>query len=82
MYLNPNLETMKKVLQRAITMRGMTEEEARRTFLAGTPAENRAQLKAYIDIGVTHFIINLRRPGLYDREAVRVFAKEIMPALH
>ena len=64
-----------------MTIRGLTEEEARQTIIAGTPAEIRAQLQTYIDIGVTHFIINLRRPGLYDREAVRVFAKEIMPAL-
>ena len=81
MYLNPSPEAMQKVLQRAMTMRSMTEAEARRTILAGTPAEIRTQLQAYIDIGVTHFIINLRRPGLYDREAVRVFAKEVMPAL-
>ena len=66
MYLNPDPEAMKKVLQRAVKMRGMTEEEAQQTFLAGTPDEIRTQLQAYIDIGVTHFIINLRRPGLYD----------------
>ena len=81
MYLNPSPEALQRVLQRAMTMRGLTESEARRTILAGTPAEIRTQLQAYIDIGVTHFIINLRRPGLYDREAVRVFATEVMPAL-
>ena len=58
---------------------GMTEDEARQTVLAGSTDDIRRQLQAYIDIGVTHFIINLRRPGLYDREAVRVFAKEVMP---
>ena len=81
MYLNPSPEALQQVLQRAMTIRGLTEEEARQTIIAGTPAEIRAQLQTYIDIGVTHFIINLRRPGLYDREAVRVFATEIMPAL-
>ena len=81
MYLNPSPEALQQVLQRAMTIRGLTEAEARQTILAGTPAEIRTRLQTYIDIGVTHFIINLRRPGLYDREAVRVFAKEIMPAL-
>ena len=49
-------------------------------MLVGDPAAIRQQLQAYIDVGVTHFIINLRRPGLYDREGVRLFAKEVMPA--
>ena len=80
MYLNPTPEALQKVLQRAMKMRGMTEDEARQTVLAGTTDDIRQQLQAYIDIGVTHFIINLRRPGLYDREAVRVFAQEVMPA--
>jgi alkanesulfonate monooxygenase SsuD/methylene tetrahydromethanopterin reductase-like flavin-dependent oxidoreductase (luciferase family) len=48
--------------------------------LIGDPAAIRQQVQAYIDVGVTHFIINLRRPGLYDREGVRLFAKEVMPA--
>jgi len=55
-------------------------EQARKTILVGDPAAIRQQLQAYIDVGVTHFIINLRRPGLYDREGVRMFAKEVMPA--
>ncbi len=80
MYLNPTPEALQKVLLRVMKMRGMTADEARQTVLAGTTDEIRLQLQAYIDIGVTHFIINLRRPGLYDREAVRVFAKEILPA--
>ncbi len=33
----------------------------------------------YVDAGVTHFILVLRRPGFYDREVIRLFAKEIMP---
>ncbi len=81
LYLNPSPAALQRVLQQAMTMRNLTEAEARRTILAGTPDAIRTQLQSYIDIGVTHFIINLRRPGLYDREAVRVFAKEVMPAL-
>ncbi len=81
MYLNPTPEALHEVLQRVMKMRDMSEDEARQTVLAGNTDEIRQQLQAYIDIGVTHFIINLRRPGLYDREAVRIFAKEVMPTL-
>lgn len=80
LYLNPDPEALRGVMQRLMDLRGLTEAQARRTVLAGSPSDIRAQLQAYIDVGVTHFIINLRRPGLYDREAVRVFASEIMPA--
>ena len=79
LYLNPDPEVLHGVVQRLMDLRDLTEEQARRTVLAGSPSDIRAQLQAYIDVGVTHFIINLRRPGLYDREAVRVFASEIMP---
>ena len=47
-------------------------------ILAGPLAEIRQQMQAYSDSGVTHFIVNLRRPGLYDRDAVRIFATEVI----
>jgi F420-dependent oxidoreductase-like protein len=67
-------------LETLATLRKVTVEEVRKSVLAGDPAAIRQQLQAYIDVGVTHFIINLRRPVLYDREGVRMFAKEVMPA--
>ena len=48
-------------------------------ILAGDIASVKRQVQAYVDIGVTHLIIALRRPGFYDREGLRLFAKEIMP---
>ena len=68
-----------ELLQRVAQVRGVSVEQARKTILVGDPAAIRQQLQGYIDVGVTHFIINLRRPGLYDREGVRLFAKEVMP---
>jgi alkanesulfonate monooxygenase SsuD/methylene tetrahydromethanopterin reductase-like flavin-dependent oxidoreductase (luciferase family) len=68
-------------MERIASRRGISVEQARRSVLIGDPAAIRQQIQAYLDVGVTHFIINLRRPGLYDREGVRIFAKEVMPAL-
>jgi F420-dependent oxidoreductase-like protein len=68
------------LLDRIMQQNKVTLEEARKTILIGDAAAIRQQLQAYIDAGVTHFIIVLRRPGLYDREGVRTFAKEVMPA--
>jgi F420-dependent oxidoreductase-like protein len=69
-----------ELLQRVAQVRGISIEQARKSILVGDPAAIRQQIQGYIDVGVTHFIINLRRPGLYDREGVRLFAKEVMPA--
>lgn len=68
------------LLERIMQQYKVSIEQARKTILIGDPAAIRQQLQAYIDAGVTHFIIALRRPGLYDREGVRMFAKEVMPA--
>lgn len=81
LYIDPDPQTLKQILDRTMQIRNISEDEARQTILAGSPSEIRTQLQAYIDIGVTHFIFNLRRPGLYDRDAIRVFAREIMPTL-
>jgi F420-dependent oxidoreductase-like protein len=67
-------------LERVAKQRGLSVEQARKSLLVGDPAAIRRQLQTYIDVGVTHFIIALRRPGLYDREGVRLLAKEVMPA--
>jgi alkanesulfonate monooxygenase SsuD/methylene tetrahydromethanopterin reductase-like flavin-dependent oxidoreductase (luciferase family) len=68
------------LLERVAELRKVSVDEVRKSVLAGDPAAIKQQMQAYIDAGVTHFIINLRRPGLYDREGVRLFAKEVMPA--
>ncbi|NOT55215.1 MAG: LLM class F420-dependent oxidoreductase [Deltaproteobacteria bacterium] len=80
LYIKADPASAQSLLERLADLRKITVEEAHRSILIGDPAEIRKQLQTYIDAGVTHFIINLRRPGLYDREGVRLFAKEVMPA--
>src|SRR5215510_1646351 len=77
-FINADPAGAQALLQRVAQVRGISIEQARKTILVGDPASIRQQLQAYIDVGVTHFIINLRRPGLYDREGIRLFAKEVM----
>ena len=78
-YIRTDPAEVQTLLERIAELRNIPVEQARKTILAGTPEEIRHQIQTYIDVGVTHFIVNLRRPGLYDRDAVRIFAKEIMP---
>ncbi|MGE0680900.1 MAG: LLM class F420-dependent oxidoreductase [Candidatus Binatia bacterium] len=80
LYIKGDLSDVQVLLQRVAELRKVSVDEVRRSVLAGDPAAIKQQMQAYIDAGVTHFIINLRRPGLYDLEGVRLFAKEVMPA--
>lgn len=80
LYIKGDPAAAQSLLETLANLRKITVDEARKSILVGDPAAIRQQLQAYIDVGVTHFIINLRRPGLYDREGVRLFAKEVMPA--
>lgn len=58
----------------------MTPEEARRTIIAGTKAEEiKEQIQAFIDVGITHFIFTVRAQP-YDREGLKRFAQEVIPA--
>jgi F420-dependent oxidoreductase-like protein len=78
-YIKANPAEAQGLLENLAKLRNITTEEARKSILVGNPAEIRQQMQGYIDVGVTHFIINLRKPGLFDREGVRLFAKEVMP---
>ena len=78
-YIRTDPAEVHTLLERIAERRNIPVEQARRTVLAGTPEEIRRQIQTYIAVGVTHFIVNLRRPGLYDRDGVRIFATEIMP---
>jgi F420-dependent oxidoreductase-like protein len=80
LYIKGDAAEVSTLLERVAELRKVSVDEVRKSVLAGDPAAIKQQMQAYIDAGVTHFIINLRRPGLYDREGVRLFAKEVMPA--
>ncbi len=58
----------------------MSADEARRTIIAGTNSEEiKKQVQAFVDAGITHFIFTVRSQP-YDREALRRFAQEVIPA--
>jgi alkanesulfonate monooxygenase SsuD/methylene tetrahydromethanopterin reductase-like flavin-dependent oxidoreductase (luciferase family) len=79
LYLRADPAGVEALLDQIPIMQGVSAEQARASILAGDIAAVQRQVQAYMDVGVTHFIIALRRPGLYDREGLRLFAKEIMP---
>jgi len=60
--------------------KGMTPDEARKTIIAGTSADElKKQIQAFIDVGVTNFVFTVRSQP-YDREGLKRFAHEVMPA--
>ena len=79
LYLRANPAEVQTLLDQTPHMQGVSAEQARATLLAGDVASVRQQVQEYINTGVTHFILVLRRPGFYDREGIRLFATEIMP---
>ncbi|MGE0823764.1 MAG: LLM class F420-dependent oxidoreductase [Candidatus Binatia bacterium] len=78
-YVRTNPAAVQALLEQIPRMQGLSAEQARATVLAGDVAAVRQQVQAYVDAGATHFILILRRPGFYDREGLRLFAKEVMP---
>ena len=58
---------------------GRDFDSERGPWLVGTPEEVTAQIRAYIDAGVTHFIFALPHP--FDLEPLRLFVDEVVPAV-
>jgi F420-dependent oxidoreductase-like protein len=79
LYLREDPAEVQALLDQTPRMQGVSAEQARATILAGDVATVQQQVQAYLEVGVTHLILVLRRPGFYDREGIRLFAKEIMP---
>ncbi|MCS6925218.1 MAG: LLM class F420-dependent oxidoreductase [Candidatus Binatia bacterium] len=79
LYLRPDAAAVEAFLRQIPRSQALSPEQLRATILAGDVETVRRQLQAYIDVGVTHFIIVVRRPGFYDLEGLRLFAKEVMP---
>ena len=58
---------------------GAPAEEANQSAIIGTPQECVEQLQQYVDLGVSHFIIEMRPP--YDYQDLEMFAEKVIPAL-
>jgi F420-dependent oxidoreductase-like protein len=52
-------------------------DRVQRSLLAGSPDDIRAKIQTYVDVGVTHIIMNVQPP--YDPSLLRRFAAEVMP---
>jgi F420-dependent oxidoreductase-like protein len=53
-------------------------ERVQRSILAGSPDDIRKKIQTYVDVGVTHIIMNVQPP--YDGKLLRRFASEVMPS--
>jgi alkanesulfonate monooxygenase SsuD/methylene tetrahydromethanopterin reductase-like flavin-dependent oxidoreductase (luciferase family) len=51
----------------------------RDTWLIGNPAEVTAQLRKYLDVGISHFIFAVGYP--FDLAPLRLFQEVVVPAL-
>jgi alkanesulfonate monooxygenase SsuD/methylene tetrahydromethanopterin reductase-like flavin-dependent oxidoreductase (luciferase family) len=80
LYLRSNGAEAERLLTQIPQVQTLTVEHMRAIILAGDVAAVQRQVQAYLDVGITHIIIALRRPGFYDREGLRLFAREVMPA--
>jgi alkanesulfonate monooxygenase SsuD/methylene tetrahydromethanopterin reductase-like flavin-dependent oxidoreductase (luciferase family) len=80
LYLRSNPSEVERLLTQIPQVQTLSIEQMRAMILAGDVAAVQRQLQAYLDLGITHVIIALRRPGFYDREGLRLFAREVMPA--
>ena len=58
--------------------RALVNKDVAQSILADSPAAIQARIKEYVDAGATEIILSLRPP--FDRELLRRFAQEIMPA--
>jgi F420-dependent oxidoreductase-like protein len=80
LYLRSNPSEVERLLTQIPQVQTLSTDQMRAMILAGDVAAVQRQVQAYLDIGITHIIIALRRPGFYDTEGLRLFAKEVMPA--
>jgi F420-dependent oxidoreductase-like protein len=79
LYLREEAAAVERLLEQIPQVQTRSREELRALMLAGDVAAVQRQVQAYVDLGVTHLILALRRPGFFDREGLRLFAHAIMP---
>ncbi|MEE8311118.1 MAG: LLM class F420-dependent oxidoreductase [Candidatus Binatia bacterium] len=70
-------ELVKLMVEGYAEYQNLSPEEAREWMLLGSADEVCAQIEAYADAGVTHFILTVTP---YNPEIVEDFAREVMPA--
>ncbi len=61
-----------------LAARAVVDGRIARSLLVGSASDIQERLRAYVDAGATSIIVSLRAP--YDRDLMRRFAAEVMPA--
>ena len=73
-------ERVEQTVQELAAIFRMSVGDLRRASLVGTTREEiTAQVQAFVDAGITHLILNVWKQP-YDREGLKRFANEVMPA--
>ncbi len=78
LFLNEDPAFQQRVVQGLVSMRGGSEEDARRSVLMGSPDEVKAGVKAYADAGVQEVIV--AQFPRFHRDSLLRFAEEVIPA--
>lgn len=78
LFLNEDPAFQQRVVQGVVSMRGGSEEDARRSVLMGGVEEVKAGVQAYADVGVQE--IYLAQFPRFHRESLLRFSEEVIPA--
>jgi alkanesulfonate monooxygenase SsuD/methylene tetrahydromethanopterin reductase-like flavin-dependent oxidoreductase (luciferase family) len=78
MAIAPGHEEAEELAAKVSAGHGRRFEDERGLWVVGTPDEVRAQVEAYVEVGVTHLIFALPHP--FERAGLQLFADEVAPA--
>ena len=78
MILTDDPAVHQRVIQGFGAIRGLSEEETRRTVILGSVDEAKAQIETLIDAGVQEIYVTQLPP--WDRESLARFSQEVIPA--
>lgn len=78
LFLSDDPAFQQRVAQGFAAFRGVSEEQARRSLLIGSPEELKAQVQAYVEAGVQEII--LAQFPRFHRESLLRFSREVIPA--
>jgi alkanesulfonate monooxygenase SsuD/methylene tetrahydromethanopterin reductase-like flavin-dependent oxidoreductase (luciferase family) len=74
----PTHDEAEEIATRVAAGHGRQLEGERSLWVLGTPDEVREQVRAYVEVGVTHLIFAVPHP--FERAGLELFAREVAPA--
>ncbi len=78
LFLNDDPAFQQRVVQGVMSLRGGSEEDARRSVLMGSVDDVKAGVQSFIDVGVQEII--LAQFPRFHRESLLRFSDEVIPA--